>query len=46
MSIAIKTEKMIAQPSKSFNLLLDSMRQQKSLTNNIRIFDELDIARD
>ena len=43
MSIIIKTEKAIAQP-KSFNSLLDSVRQQQSLTNDIHIFDQLDIA--
>ena len=43
MSILIKTEKAIAQP-KSFNSLLDSVRQQQSLTNDIHIFDQLDIA--
>jgi len=44
MSMAIKTENMIVQPSKSFNLLLDSMRQQQSLINNIGIFDQLNIS--
>ncbi len=39
MSIAIKTEKEIVQPSKPFNSLLNSMQQQRSLTNNKGIFD-------
>ena len=43
MSIAIKTEKEIVQP-KSFNSILDLMRQQRLLTNNIHIFDQLDLA--
>ena len=43
MSIIIKTEKAIAQP-KSFNSLLDSVRQQQSLTNDIHIFDQPDIT--
>ena len=44
MSIVIKTEKTIVHSSKSFNSLLESTRQQQSLTNNIGIFDQLDIA--
>ena len=44
MSIAIKTEKAIAKPSKSLNSLLDSMQEQQLLTDNIGIFDQLDIA--
>ena len=44
MSIAIKTEKEIVQSSKFFSSLLNSIQQQRSLTNNKGIFDQLDIA--
>ncbi len=44
MSIVIKAEKTIVQSSKSFNSLLESTRQQQSLTNNTGIFDQVDIA--
>ena len=43
MSIAIKTKEII-QPSKSFNSILDLLSQQRSLTDNIHIFDQLDLA--
>ncbi len=45
MSIAIKTEERIVQYSKSFNSLLNLMRQrQPQLMNYIDAVDQLDIA--
>src|SRR5215813_4604042 len=45
MSIAIKTDKAIVQSSKSFNSLLNSMRQrQPQLIRYLDAVDQLDIA--
>ena len=45
MSIAIKTDNVIIQSSKSFNSLLNSMRQrQPQLIRYIDAVDQLDIA--
>lgn len=45
MSIVVKTDEAIIQPSKYFNSLLNSMRQQQpQLTSYVDAVDQLDIA--